>query len=903
MIKDKKIVGLCMTRVHDAPRSRMVASLHKKLNHVGIKLIVFNNPFDFSTSVAEDNRSAEIYDLMNFDVIDALIVMGSGFLNKSLYQKTVDRALAKNIPVILENDEYDGCYQIRNSFENSFAALMNHVIREHHATDTFFIAGRKGNSFSQERIDVYEKVLAENGLEFSMENVDYGDFWEEPTYRVIDDLLKTRDKLPQAIFCANDAMAMATIKRLRDAQIRVPQDVIVTGFDGSILSELADIRLSTCESNRDLIADKFATLLQDIFAGKQVEKQQSVEFTLRLADSCGCNCEKAVDYRKMAMNYHRLTMNMIGHEYTVYRQIIRNMNTIGDLNAFYDTVAELINVGTVLAMRPSYLSYLLSDNNSSKMRADDELLLISSAKEKQSSKLGKKIAVSVADMIPMKDEWIWDSSIYVINPVMVGDMLCGYYECKSYDIVQDSNAFTRILNLINIMIHMAANDIRQRFIKASRKDITIDPLTQLLNLHGAMDWFEEFTENPKNAGKAISVSVYEVPKYRFLFENYGIYTVDAALCYIAEALKLTNTSNCMIAHIADDTFLVVNYSDNVEQIGEIINDAVGTFYKLLEHYNRTNGKEYAIEVNVGCAKVENCAGHKLEELIQMATIELYHNRTIYGTGAVKKEKITTSKEQYELFRTLIAKNLFRYHFQPIVAADTGEIIAYEALMRTDEKIGLNPMQVLELAREYDRLYDVEIATHFNVLERYAKETETFFGRKVFINCIPGYSLKKEESERISKNYAEHIGKFVYEITEQNTMTEHELVMIRKIGNPNGKNAIAIDDFGTGHSNISNLINYEPEIVKLDRFLMTDIHKDKSKQILVKSTIEFAKVRGIKVLAEGIETEEELRKVIELGVDYIQGYFTGRPSYEPVERIDAQVEAMIQDAAKHRNAQD
>ena len=97
----------------------------------------------------------------------------------------------------------------------------------------------------------------------------------------------------------------------------------------------------------------------------------------------------------------------------------------------------------------------------------------------------------------------------------------------------------------------------------------------------------------------------------------------------------------------------------------------------------------------------------------------------------------------------------------------------------------------------------------------------------------------------------------------------------------GVGQIAIDDYGTGYSNIVNLMRYSPQIIKIDRFLVADIHTDQNKQMFVKSTIDFARLNDIKVLAEGVETSDELRMVITLGVDYVQGYYTGRPVAEPI----------------------
>ena len=96
--------------------------------------------------------------------------------------------------------------------------------------------------------------------------------------------------------------------------------------------------------------------------------------------------------------------------------------------------------------------------------------------------------------------------------------------------------------------------------------------------------------------------------------------------------------------------------------------------------------------------------------------------------------------------------------------------------------------------------------------------------------------------------------------------------------------LAVDDFGTGHSNIVNLLRYAPQIIKIDRFLITDVHNDMNKQMFVKSAIEFARMNNIKIIAEGVETIEEFQTLAGFGVDLIQGFYTAKPAAEPLAAI-------------------
>jgi EAL domain-containing protein (putative c-di-GMP-specific phosphodiesterase class I) len=237
---------------------------------------------------------------------------------------------------------------------------------------------------------------------------------------------------------------------------------------------------------------------------------------------------------------------------------------------------------------------------------------------------------------------------------------------------------------------------------------------------------------------------------------------------------------------------------------------------------------------------------------------------------------------------LVNKNMFKYHYQPIVDARTGEIFGYEALMRTDASIGLNPLQILQAAKELGKLYDIEKATLFNVMGQVSKRVNEFGDKKVFINTIPGHFLNDRDLGKLIEKYGAQMSRYFFELTEQESMSDRDLESLRRLGEHAGGSQIAIDDYGTGHSNIENLFRYAPQVIKIDRFLVDRIWESKNKRIFVRNVVEFAKENHIKTLAEGVETAEELHTLVGLGVDLIQGYYTGRPQPDPIAAVKEDV---------------
>ncbi len=253
----------------------------------------------------------------------------------------------------------------------------------------------------------------------------------------------------------------------------------------------------------------------------------------------------------------------------------------------------------------------------------------------------------------------------------------------------------------------------------------------------------------------------------------------------------------------------------------------------------------------------------------------------------------TEKEQAELRETehIIDENLFDYHFQPIVNATDGTIYSYEALMRPKSSICPSPFHIIKYAELTDRLNDIERSTFLNILGIIDSDTEAFCGRKVFINSIPEAELSDEDVSRINILLGKHSQSVVVEMTEQSELDDSKLESIKELYQKLNVQ-IAVDDYGTGYSNVQNLLRYVPNFVKIDRSLISGIQNDAKKMHFVREIIEFCHDNDIYALAEGVETSDEMRTVIHLGADLIQGYYTARPAAEIIDAIPYEIRQEI-----------
>lgn len=268
-----------------------------------------------------------------------------------------------------------------------------------------------------------------------------------------------------------------------------------------------------------------------------------------------------------------------------------------------------------------------------------------------------------------------------------------------------------------------------------------------------------------------------------------------------------------------------------------------------------------------------------------------------GSGLMASLNETEASELEETEK-IIAENLFDYHFQPIVSAANGDIFSYEVLMRPRGKIVKSPLQVLKYAELRNKLNDIERATFLNILGILDADPGICHERKVFINSIPKTHVSAENKKKIDELMLKYHQYMVVELTEKAELDDVEYSEFKDHFESMNIQT-AIDDYGTGYSNVQNLLRYMPNYVKVDRSLLSDIQDDSKKRHFVREIVDFCHDNGILALAEGVETGEELRCVILLGVDLIQGYYTARPAPKPIKAISYKVRQEIKSYAHER----
>lgn len=452
----------------------------------------------------------------------------------------------------------------------------------------------------------------------------------------------------------------------------------------------------------------------------------------------------------------------------------------------------------------------------------------------------------------IRDEWTTNTSddgLYSIHNFMLDDLML-QTNLESFINTVYSHIY-QIKNLKNF--HLCLN--KQWMVRDNMNQVNMPT-------HGYSDMIVHAIDYSANMPSRNKVGLYEMFSVSEMLPNIG--ATPEPECYIFTPLAMEE--KCF-------GYSVITFEEGVYGYPELYRLWSGALAKGMEFLRR----EILFDM--------------LQNRGSVDAISKIHGGTAGVDQNVLDSLSAVEKRELKEVERLLDNNLFEYHFQPIVSAKTGEIFSYEALMRAKSDWKMSPLVILKYAELLGRLTDVEAATFINVLTRVDDEHDNFKDRKVFINSIPGCKLMSSAWDKTMELLKRNSNGVVVELTEQAELSNDDLDKIKSV-NDKYHVGTAIDDYGTGYSNISNLLRYMPDYVKIDRSLMSEIQNSSQKQHFVRNVIEFCHENKIMALAEGIETSEELREVIDLGVDLIQGYYTARPQLAVLDSIDEEIKNEI-----------
>ena len=447
-----------------------------------------------------------------------------------------------------------------------------------------------------------------------------------------------------------------------------------------------------------------------------------------------------------------------------------------------------------------------------------------------------------------------------------------------------------------------AQDITKSVLEKSRIEYErdYDMTTSLLNRRAFYHKFNALFMKPDKL-KIAACFMFDLDNLKYVNDTYGHDYGDSYLRAAAAAFRSVESDRVLAARLSGDEFIIFCYGfespDEIYDIREKLHEALGKSYCLL-----ADGTHYKVRASGGISWYPKDATesdvlikyadfamytvkHSTKGIIGEFDMNIYRNDSVLVTGVEELNRI-------------IDEGAVKYALQSIVSAKTGEIYGYELLMRPQSEILGTPLEFVRMAKTDSRLNAVEYLTWTSGIKSFneqIKKGNIKQGAKLFLNTIPNNIIDNNVITQLEHDYGECMENIVLELLESE-QTNDEFIHKKKNLLKRWKGMLALDDFGTGYNSEFALLELKPDLIKLDHSLITGCDRDEVRMNMVRDIVGMAKKNNVMVLAEGVETHGELVAVIHCGVDLIQGFYLGRPLYEPVD-ISPKLKQEIIEAAR------
>jgi diguanylate cyclase (GGDEF)-like protein/PAS domain S-box-containing protein len=431
-------------------------------------------------------------------------------------------------------------------------------------------------------------------------------------------------------------------------------------------------------------------------------------------------------------------------------------------------------------------------------------------------------------------------------------------------------------------------------IAGSQTDITegkvCDALTALPNRLYFLDKLETSFDAACQTGRRFAVLFLDLDRFKVINDSLGHAAGDELLREIAGRLRSSlraawETRQSVVARLGGDEFAIL--------LGDVRDaaDAEMVAQRVLEEFEspfRLEGRQVFATVSIGIAL--NSSGATPEDLLRNADTAMYHAKAagkarfaVFDEGmherAVARLEIETG------LRKAIEEGQLVLYYQPEVSVVNHRVIGYEALVRWNhpERGILPPSEFIPVAEESD------LIVHLGrwVLKEACRQMAEWHRRFVFnppltisVNISPRHLIDAglvQDVERVLGETGLPANCLKLEVTEGSIMHDPEksIATLRRLKAM--EIGLEIDDFGTGYSSLSYLQRLPFDTVKIDRSFIKELGVNAESSEIVRTIVELARSLDMEVVAEGVETEDQLRRVTTLGCEYVQGYYFAKPA--------------------------
>ncbi len=557
--------------------SRVLKGIGNRAKSYGYEVFVFDCFGGSGVKRKHDVGEFHIFDLPDLKQFDGAIVVASTIVPTVVVNYLGDRIIKSGIPAISLEVPIDGLDFGGISNHDALISMMDHVIAHHKCKRIYYVSGPEGNAEAGMRKNAYFEAMEKAGLEVKEENTFTGTYEFDSGYRAVNYFKSLPDGLPQAIVCANDAMAMGVCRRLDELGVPVPDQVIVTGFDNIDTSNDYVPSLTTVSRpKKELGAMAFDYIMKKI-EDPSTSTGFKCKTRIEYRESCGCQSANLYVGRKFREEHFR----QVEEEANLSRFMNRMLARVTDCDWFSELFMCLRDYVDMLECERFYFcidnslideGIVLPGDHTDKDTIREQLRWM---KEDFPEKVSVVLATNKGKLfkcadyngreriMPIEEEEFRSSSdMYIYEPIHYQD------NCFGYCIMVNPTPGKRILGVSQwlLVVGNAIETIRRKHmmnlaIEQLDELYTTDPLTGLYNRYGLERYAAGMIETCMKERQPLVAVFLDLDGLKPINDEFGHEVGDIAIKTVADVLRVVGDEGDVATRLGGDEFLVLCSAD------------------------------------------------------------------------------------------------------------------------------------------------------------------------------------------------------------------------------------------------------------------------------------------------------------------------------------------------------
>ncbi|MBR6968073.1 MAG: GGDEF domain-containing protein [Ruminococcus sp.] len=585
-------------------------------------LTVFNTDGGGPIQYGEEN----IFTLVEKDVIDGIVLVAGNVAGQNLVNRLFPMLMRCNVPMVSVDYDFGFCESLYADDSHLMEKMTDHFIEEHGCRHIVCLTGPEGNTPAMTRLEGYKRSMEKHGLGIGRGDIIYGDFWKAPAERLAKEISSGEREMPDAVVCANDIMAKTLCNALISEGIRVPEDILVSGYDDSDDAMLNIPSITTIYPENGLLGAKAVCRLHKLITGEEAETADLSDGRLIKAQSCGCN--KAIQY---VAGKRRDRYNRIERFDRYYSQsgMLEGLMVEENLDGLLHSINSFTYIINGLE---AYMLCLCKNWDNVEEQGDDYVRNgYSDIMEKKMAWVGGQADYDSREF-PSEDilpdfirEYCGDPAMYFFLPLHFMDRCFGYSVFRFDDVRSAvSGIFARWNKNISVALEFLRVrtkllSINQRIYMSSIRDT----LTGIYNRKGFSRFSEIIFRKARAERRRLLIIVADLDCLKLINDNFGHMEGDNAITVAANALNSCCEFNEICARTGGDEYALIGCGDYDEKL---IDEYLDYIHEYFRRYNSSSGKPYEISLSLGfCCEIPD-EGSELERYYNIADERMYEDK-------------------------------------------------------------------------------------------------------------------------------------------------------------------------------------------------------------------------------------------------------------------------------------